>query len=268
MRISTNMVFNSIIDNLMVGSKQLLDKQEVVNTNKRINRPSDDPVGMAQTLNCNQVISSSVQYQRNITQATSWLDQSDTSFRNISQELQLAQTIAVNQSNVTASADSRSASVDQVTGVINSINDLINGKLGDRYMFSGKSVKTQAYSIYNKGMEYNGDWGSLSMNISSNIKTTVNTVGASAFPTSVTDLGEAANLSPDVVPVTRGFGSSLSAVDSGFDFVTGTNDQMAFTETVAGQGGNPPQVYKHTVSLTDPALGGTLVSGQTYDGKA
>ncbi|MBF0552910.1 MAG: hypothetical protein HQK60_20540, partial [Deltaproteobacteria bacterium] len=248
--------------------KQLLDKQEVVNSNKRINRPSDDPVGMAETLNYNQVISGSVQYQRNITQASSWLNQSDTSFQNITQELQLAQTIAVNQSNDTASADSRAASVDEVTSVINSVNNLINGKLGDRYMFSGKSVKTQAYSIYAKGMEYNGDWGNLDMNISSNIKTTVNTVGASAFPTSVTDLGEAAKLSPDVVPVTRGFGSSLSAVDSGFDFVTQTNDQMVFTETVAGQGGNPPHVYQHTVSLTDPAHGGTLVSGQTYDGKA
>ncbi|MBF0475635.1 MAG: flagellar hook-associated protein FlgL, partial [Deltaproteobacteria bacterium] len=268
MRVSTNMVYNSIIDNLMIGSKQLLDKQEVVNTNKRINRPSDDPVGMAETLNYNQVISSSVQYQRNITQAGSWLNQSDTSFQNMTQELQLAQTIAVNQSNDTASADSRAAAVDQVTGAINSINDLINGKLGDRYLFSGKSVKTQAYSVYQKGMEYNGDWGTLDMNISSNIKTTVSTPGASAFPTSVTDLGEAANLSPDVVPVTRGFGSSLSAVDSGFDFVTGANDQMVFTETVARQGANPTRVYQHTVSLTDPAQGGTLVSGQTYDGKA
>ncbi|MBF0525420.1 MAG: flagellar hook-associated protein FlgL, partial [Deltaproteobacteria bacterium] len=267
MRVSTNMVYNSIIDNLMIGSKQLLDKQEVVNTNKRINRPSDDPVGMAETLNYNQVISSSVQYQRNITQAGSWLNQSDTSLQNMTQELQLAQTIAVNQSNDTASADSRAAAVDQVTGAINSINDLINGKLGDRYLFSGKSVKTQAYSVYQKGMEYNGDYGNLDMNISSNIKTTVNTPGASAFPTSVTDLGEAANLSPDVVPVTRGFGNSLSAVDSGFDFVTGANDQMVFTETVARQGANPTRVYQHTVSLTDPAQGGTLVSGQTYDGK-
>ncbi|MBF0495847.1 MAG: flagellar hook-associated protein FlgL, partial [Deltaproteobacteria bacterium] len=268
MRVSTNMVFNSIIDNLMVGSKQLLDKQEVINTNKRINRPSDDPVGMAQTLNYNQVISSSVQYQRNITQASSWLNQSDTSFQNMTQELQLAQTIAINQSNDTASADSRAASVDEVNGVINSINDLINGKLGDRYLFSGKSVKTAAYSVYNKGMEYNGDLGNLDINISSNIKTTVNTPGAHAFPTSVTDLGEAANLSPDVVPVTRGFGSSLSAVDSGFDFVTGNNDQMVFTETIARQGASPTRVFQHTVSLTDPALGGTLVSGQTYDGKA
>ena len=66
MRITHNMMRNSMILHLQRQSEQLFNVQTKIATQKRLNKPSDDPVGMGQVLDYRTKLAVIDQYQNNI----------------------------------------------------------------------------------------------------------------------------------------------------------------------------------------------------------
>ena len=65
MRISTNQLYDQNIRAIMDNQSGLADTQQQLSTGKKINRPSDDPVGTAKVLRMTEELASLEQYQRN-----------------------------------------------------------------------------------------------------------------------------------------------------------------------------------------------------------
>ena len=63
MRVTNNMMSSNITRHLMRQSEALYRVQEQISTQKRINRPSDDPVGMRKILDYRGKIATVDQYQ-------------------------------------------------------------------------------------------------------------------------------------------------------------------------------------------------------------
>ena len=69
MRITQNMMYQITRESIFRNQRLLMDMEEQVATQKRINRASDDPQGMIKILSYRETLSKLEQYPRNMTNA-------------------------------------------------------------------------------------------------------------------------------------------------------------------------------------------------------
>ena len=74
MRVTNSMMSNTITRYLMRQSERLYKVQEQISTQKKINKPSDDPAGMREILDYRNKIATVDQYLENIKRATTRLE--------------------------------------------------------------------------------------------------------------------------------------------------------------------------------------------------
>jgi flagellar hook-associated protein 3 FlgL len=111
---------------------------------KKINRPSDDPSGMMKVLDSRQTLAAIEQYQGNIVQGTTWISATATTLDSINELLSTIQTAAGNYGTETPSGKSILAG--QVREARDQILSLANSQLGGNYLFSGSLVGTKPFS--------------------------------------------------------------------------------------------------------------------------
>ena len=69
MRLSNKQMADTIMRNLNRQILQIQNRQQMIASGKKVNRPSDDPIGMGQILDFRRTLSSIDQYNRNIDHA-------------------------------------------------------------------------------------------------------------------------------------------------------------------------------------------------------
>ncbi|MGV2685747.1 flagellar hook protein, partial [Clostridium perfringens] len=107
MRITQSMMTSSMMSGLQ-GNYRRLDKyQEQMMTQRRINRPSDDPVGVASALQYRGQITATTQFEQNAEDADSWLKYGDTVMTEVTQIIQKLSELAVQGGTDTVPADAR-----------------------------------------------------------------------------------------------------------------------------------------------------------------
>ena len=94
MRVTNKMMTNTVTGNLFKNVKQLLKTQNVLSSGKRINRPSDDPIGMSKVLDYRKTICAIDQYDRNIAHGESWLNLTDSTLNAVGDSLIRAKELA------------------------------------------------------------------------------------------------------------------------------------------------------------------------------
>ena len=182
MRVTNKMMTNTVSVNIFKQTKRLLDAQEIVATEKIINRPSDDPIGMGKVLDYRKAISSMSQYQKNVAQGKMWIEHSEIVLDKVNDLLRQAREIAVVQSEGSSERDDRATAAQQVKNIYDQVMQLANTKLGDRYMFAGHQTGTVPFTrdaAYNA--TYNGDAGEIRMIIGENTDLDVNADGVQVF---------------------------------------------------------------------------------------
>ena len=144
MRVADNMKYYTAIKNmngLQAGYNDLLEK---LATQKRINRPSDDPLGIMKVLDCRQTLATIEQYRSNIERGTTWISATEKTLTGIMDLLSQVQAAAGNYGTETDSSKLISAS--QVREIRDQIRSLANYSLGGNYLFSGSLVGTEPFS--------------------------------------------------------------------------------------------------------------------------
>ncbi len=133
MRITENMRYGSLIDSLGRAQGNYSSLMEQMASQKKINRPSDDPVGTTRVLDFRGVRDSIAQYGRNIENADAWLQLSETKLENISDLIGEAREAGINDQ----SSQTRQVLAQNVGSLLEEILSLANSKFGDRYLFAG-----------------------------------------------------------------------------------------------------------------------------------
>jgi len=144
MRVTDNMKYSLAIKNLNGLQKDYNELLEKLATQKRINRPSDDPTGMMKVLDCRQTLATIEQYQSNIERGTTWISATEKTLTGIMDLLSQVQAAAGNYGTETDSSKLISAS--QVREIRDQIHSLANYSLGGSYLFSGSLVGTEPFS--------------------------------------------------------------------------------------------------------------------------
>jgi len=133
MRITENMRYGSLIASLGRAQGNYSTLMERMASQKKINRPSDDPVGATRVLDFRGVRDAIAQYGRNIENADAWLQLSETKLENISDLIGQAREAGINDQ----SAQTRQVLAQNVGSLLEEILSLANSKFGDRWLFAG-----------------------------------------------------------------------------------------------------------------------------------
>jgi len=146
MRISENIKFNTVVDNMFKAQDSYNRLSEKVASLKNINRPSDDPIGMNKVLNLRESKASVEQYTRNMNSCESWLTITESKLSAAGDLLVKAREVAVAQSTATASAEARSSEAETVQQLIDEMLVLANSEYNGRYLFSGTKTEEAPFS--------------------------------------------------------------------------------------------------------------------------
>jgi flagellar hook-associated protein 3 FlgL len=146
MRVTESMKFNTSIASMFNVQSQYNDILEKMASQKKINKPSDDPLGMATLLGLRQATASINQYQKNIDSSNGWLTMTESKLSSVNDILTNVTELAIGQGTATSSAETRHIAGENVQQLIDEMLSLANSKYGDRYLFSGSRMDAAPFS--------------------------------------------------------------------------------------------------------------------------
>jgi flagellar hook-associated protein 3 FlgL len=146
MRVTSGMVRQGIITNMNSALARLQLAQTQIATGKRVFRPSDDPAGIAKSVNIKALLRDAGQFKKNIDDGLSWLETSEAAVNDMSEIITELKEIVVQGASDNLGADERAALGEQVEMLIQGLLDSTNTKYGPKYVFAGTYTLTQPYS--------------------------------------------------------------------------------------------------------------------------
>ncbi len=150
-------------------------------TLKKLNTPSDDPVGASKILEIRTDKMNNDQYQMNAKLAETFLENSDHALAELSDIVVRAKEIAIGQSSgASSNDDTRLGVAEEVTQLFQQAVTAANRRIGDRYLFGG--YKTNQPPIDAEG-KYQGDDGLMMVEIARDVFLSSNIPGFEAFNT-------------------------------------------------------------------------------------
>src|SRR5690349_21955113 len=160
MRVSTSWMQQQSVNTMMERQGDLADIQTQMGTGKRINRPSDDPVGAARALELTHLGADTAQYQRNIGAANARLGLEDQTLASVNNVLGRVRTLLLQGMNATQTDESRrdiAAEMVQLRGQLLGIANSQDAQ-GD-YLFAGNRTGSAPFVAQAGGVSYVGDGG-------------------------------------------------------------------------------------------------------------
>lgn len=145
-RITQSMINTQLVRNLNTNLSKMSNYQDQASTGRKINRPSDDPVGLSYAMRYRSDITANEQYSENVDSALSWLDYGDSMLAQAGEALQRIRELSVQGatgSNPKTAMDAYKAEILQLTDQLVVIgNSQFNGK----YVFNGQQTDVAPYS--------------------------------------------------------------------------------------------------------------------------
>ncbi|AYE48652.1 flagellar hook-associated protein FlgL [Priestia megaterium] len=175
MRVTQGMLAANSLKQISNSYNKLETLQNQLSTGKKITRPSDDPVvatkGMAYRSNLSEVN----QYKRNLTEAQSWFDSSESGLEQVNSILQRTKELVVQGLNGTNESDDRQAIAREIEQLKLDYMQVGNTQVAGNYIFNGVNVGTAPISENASGMiESNINLDPFSVEVSKGIQLRVN----------------------------------------------------------------------------------------------
>ncbi|MBB3069091.1 flagellar hook-associated protein 3 FlgL [Paenibacillus baekrokdamisoli] len=189
--------------------------QNILSTGKKINRPSDDPVGITYALRYRSELSINEQYQKNIDSAKSFVDHTDTVLSQLSDILQRATELTTQGVNGTNPRTALNAIAQEMGQIYEQAVAIGNDKLSGKSIFNGQITNKDPYTSAGAATEQT-DTQKISYQFSAGITIPINVTGDEVFG--------AANPAPPAAATTP---DNLFSVLSGLQnaFATGNQAQ-------------------------------------------
>lgn len=200
MRVTSNMMMNTVRRNLSLSQSRFLRLQVMVSSGRRINRPSDDPIGITKDLAFRSELSDISQFRKNIDQALSWFNFSDQALGNINELISNAKELNVQFGNDTYDANARMAGATQIRDIFDQIINATNTKLEGNYIFSGTRTRVSPFLLSSMGVVFQGDYERILLETESSSYLQINSIGADFLTNATRTLGDGADLNPGLQP--------------------------------------------------------------------
>jgi len=168
MRVSSFMMSQVAVDNMLKQQSELLRTQAQLSSGKKILSPSDDPVATRKILDLNDVISTFEQYQRNSDAAGFSLSLEESVLTSATDLLQRARELAVQGLNDSTGSVGRQNIASEMRQLQDQLLSLANTKDSDgQYIFGGFNSTNTPFSGDGAGnFTFAGDQGQKQLQIS------------------------------------------------------------------------------------------------------
>jgi flagellar hook-associated protein 3 FlgL len=198
--------------NLQTSAALLARLQDTATSLKKITKPSDDPIGTADSMRVHAAQSATAQYSRNIDDGTGWLTTIDSTLTSATDILRRVRDLTVQGANDGAmSPTAKEAIATELEGLRTDLLGRANTTYLGRTVFAGTS---DAGVAFNPDLSFNGTTAPVLRRIDSNATVRVDVNGTDAFGSGATS---AFALVDTIVADLRSgvnVGSQLGAIDS------------------------------------------------------
>lgn len=137
MRITQSMITKNFNRNLTQNLKRLADINDMIAAQRKIRRPSDDPVGAAMALKIRRQLSAIEQYNSNAKDALTWMKDTETALTNTGDILHRLNELTVQAANGTLTSDEREKILYEVRELKDQLLQEANSTSVNRYLFGG-----------------------------------------------------------------------------------------------------------------------------------
>lgn len=185
MRISDSVIYSSATNSMGNASKTYYDIINKITSGKNFTKISENPVDATKVLKLNGQLSKLDEYQSNIQAAINEMDLAWNTLKDVTDQLVSINDLIIEASNATTTPESAQAISTEIKERVNSIQDKMNTKYLDNYIFSGTFTQDRAYVVNDLGeIEYNGsseNAGGRNLTISEGTTFTYNFTGEQIF---------------------------------------------------------------------------------------
>ncbi len=147
MRITDKIIQNNFIANLNFSSERLYDAETKVLTNKKVNKPSDNPIDALSSLTIRTKLSELNQYQRNVGRSKTFLQNTETAITELADIFQRLTTLTVQGASDSYGPSDKLSIAGEVNQLIEQILTLANNRSESVYTFAGTQNDIPPYQI-------------------------------------------------------------------------------------------------------------------------
>lgn len=178
MRVTSAMFMRNAIARLFQSRADMMKTQERIATQKKIEKPSDNPVGFSRTQRLHEAYRQNEVFLKNVDDSQAWMDNTSSLLDQLHQYAMDALTDATHGLDATATADIRKAIASQLTGILRESVSLANSTYMGKNTFGGTETKMkEPFQQNGLDVTYNGNDGKIKRRISKQIVMDVNVSG-------------------------------------------------------------------------------------------
>jgi flagellar hook-associated protein 3 FlgL len=186
MRVTQNMMNLQMLQNLSNSNERMMNLQNVLASGKRINTPSDDPVGVNYALRYRAQLNHLNQFKTNADAAVNVLDFTDSTIGQVTDVLQRARELAVQGANDTLNSGDRQVIAKEVEQLFHQLVQLGNAQFNGKYIFNGQKTDVKPFSDPGSPTDPTNSWanfdtGSIDYLVSDGVTISVNITADKVF---------------------------------------------------------------------------------------
>ncbi|KRE90992.1 flagellar hook protein [Frateuria sp. Soil773] len=248
MRVSTSWMQQQSVNTMLEQQGSLSDLQTQLGTGKRINQPSDDPVGAASALALNHLAADTAQYQRNIGVANGRLGLEEQTLASAGNVLGRVRTLLLEAGSGSQNADTRKDIATEMVQLRQQLLGLANSKDGQGdYLFAGNRTGTAPFVSASGGVGYAGDDGQRMVAAGPGLQVATGDPGSAIFM--------------DVATGNGSFAVSAASGNGG----TAVAGASSVADRAAWDGGSYSIVFTAADAYEVRDAGGAVVGSGSYD---
>lgn len=177
MRITNTALVNNLKRDISTNIAKMEELQNQLATGKRISKPSDDPVGVVDSLRLSTRIRENEQYQENAQDAIGFMNTTDESLGILNSALNRVYELAVYGANGSLTNDERQGIAVEVNQIIDEVKTVVNTSYGDKYIFGGTNTTQEPFD----GTTWNDNDNKINYEIGKGIVIPVNITATEVF---------------------------------------------------------------------------------------
>jgi len=202
-RVSNLLRTNMVNSQITRTQQKLLDVQNQLTTQKRVNQPSDDPGSSAIIQQLQKTLEQRTGYADNLKAASSHLSEVDSTLGDLSGLLRQAQTIASQNVGSDRTADERNSASAIIKNIFSQVLSLGNKSFQGVYLFGGDRSTDSPFVEEGGGVKFAGSSNTLENQYDENTVLSFMVDGADVFGALSTRVQGSEDLTPSVVAATQ-----------------------------------------------------------------
>jgi flagellar hook-associated protein 3 FlgL len=143
MRITSQMLSSNFLYDLNNNLNNMQTYQQQMASGSLISKPSDNPLGTSKVMKINSEMAENQQYRTTISDATNWINVTDSTLGEVNNVLQKVNELVVSAGNATYTTAQLQSVKDEINQNVSQLGQLMNTSYGGKYIFGGTCYSTE-----------------------------------------------------------------------------------------------------------------------------